>query len=141
VLVADARRLEWKGQADEQLKAVVTGAIQLATVRERAAAAGISPGTLAALLALVPVTSVQLGSAPGRSPGDEMAVLVMTVVLFSLRDVWRDRTAPGSGAAGAGSRDTEAPRQPVRAGFIAAATRMVSLWTRHSGPPPRDRAA
>jgi ABC-2 type transport system permease protein len=82
VLVADARRLEWKGRADEQLKAVLTGAIQLATVRERAAAAGISPGALAALLAPVPVASVQLGPVAGRSPGDEMAVLVMTIVLF-----------------------------------------------------------
>ena len=82
VLVAGARRLEWTGRADEQLKAVVTGAIQLATVRERAAAAGISPGALAALLTPAPVTNVQLGSAPGRSPGDEAAVLVMTVVLF-----------------------------------------------------------
>ena len=82
VLVADARRLEWKGRADEQLKAVVTGAIQLATVRERAATAGISPGAMAALLAPAPVASVQLGPVAGRSPGDEMAVLVMTVVLF-----------------------------------------------------------
>jgi ABC-2 type transport system permease protein len=82
VLVAGARRLEWKGKADEQLKAVVTGAIQLATVRERAAAAGISPGALAALLTPAPVVNVQLGSAPGRSPGDEAAVLVMTGVLF-----------------------------------------------------------
>ena len=79
VLVADAQRLEWRGEPDEQLKAVVTGAIQLATVRERADAAGISPG---ALLAPVPVTSVQLGSVPGRGPGDEAAVLVMTGVLF-----------------------------------------------------------
>jgi len=79
VLVADAQRLEWRGEPDEQLKAVVTGAIQLATVRERADAAGISPG---ALLAPVPVTSVQLGSVPGRGPGDEAAVLVMTAVLF-----------------------------------------------------------
>ena len=82
VLVAGARRLEWKGRPDEQLKAVVTGAIQLATVRERAATAGISPGALAALLAPVPVASVELGPVAGRSPGDEMAVLVMTVVLF-----------------------------------------------------------
>jgi ABC-2 type transport system permease protein len=82
VLVAGAQRLEWKGKPDEQLKAVVTGAVQLATIRERAGAAGVSPGALAALLAPVPVTSVQLGSAPGRSPGDEAAVLVMTGVLF-----------------------------------------------------------
>ena len=82
VLVAGAQRLKWRGQPDEQLKAVVTGAIQLATVRERAGAAGISPGALAALLAPVSVTSVQLGSVPGRSPGDETAVLIMTGVLF-----------------------------------------------------------
>jgi ABC-2 type transport system permease protein len=80
--VAGARRLEWKGKPDEQLKTIVTGAIQLATIRERAAAAGISPGALAALLTPPPVTNVQLGSAPGRSPGDEAAVLVMTIVLF-----------------------------------------------------------
>ena len=82
VLVADARRLEWKGKADEQLKAIVTAAIQQVTVSERAAAAGISPGALAALAAPVPVTSVQLGSAQGRSSGDETAAFVMTVVLF-----------------------------------------------------------
>jgi ABC-2 type transport system permease protein len=82
VLLADARRLEWKGQADEQLKAIVTGAINLVTMRERATAAGINPGALAALLAPVPVTSVELGHVAGRTPADEYAVLVMTLVLF-----------------------------------------------------------
>ena len=66
VLVADAQRLEWRGKPDEQLKSMVTGAIQLASVRERAAAAGISPGSLGALLAPVPVASVELGSVAGR---------------------------------------------------------------------------
>jgi ABC-2 type transport system permease protein len=82
VLVAGPQRLEWRGKPDEQLKAVVTGAIQLATVRERADVAGVSPGALAVLLAPVSVTSVQLGSVPGRGPGDEAAVLIMTSVLF-----------------------------------------------------------
>jgi ABC-2 type transport system permease protein len=82
VLVADARRLEWGGRPDEQLKAVVTGAIQLVTVRERAAAAGISHRALSALLAPVPVTNAELGPVAGRSPGDETAVVVMTGVLF-----------------------------------------------------------
>jgi len=81
VLVASAR-LEWKGQADQQLKAIVTTAIRLVTVRERATAAGTSPGALEALLAPVPVTSVELGAVAGRSPGDETAVVVMTGVLF-----------------------------------------------------------
>ena len=82
VLVAGAQRLEWPGRADQQLKAVVTGAIQLVTVRERAAAAGISPGAAASLLAPVPVTSIELGHVAGRSPADETAVTVMTLVLF-----------------------------------------------------------
>lgn len=82
VLVNGMHRLEWKGAADQQLKAVITGAIQLVTVRQRAATAGIPAGTLAALLAPVPVTSVELGSVAGRSPGDETAVIVMTGVLL-----------------------------------------------------------
>ena len=82
VLVAGPRRLEWKGRADDQLKAVLTGAIQLVTMRERATAAGVPPRTLAGLLAPVPVRSIELGPAAGRSPGDETAVLVMTAVLF-----------------------------------------------------------
>jgi ABC-2 type transport system permease protein len=82
VLVAGAQRLEWKGQADQQLKAVVTAAIELPTMRERAAAAGISPGAVAALLAPMPLTSVELGPVASRSPADETAVVVMTGVLL-----------------------------------------------------------
>ena len=82
VLVVGTLRLEWRHRADEQLKAVVTSAIQLVTVRERAAAAGITPGALTALLAPVPVASVELGSVAGRSPSDETAVVVMTGVLL-----------------------------------------------------------
>ena len=101
VLVADARRLEWKGKADEQLKAVVTGAIQLATVRERAAAAGISPGALAALLTPAPVSEcpARLSAGPeprrrGRRPGhDRRAVLRHQ----RLRPDGADRRAGGEG--------------------------------------------
>jgi ABC-2 type transport system permease protein len=82
VLVAGAQRLEWQGRADPQLKAVLAGAIQLVTVRERAAAAGIRPEAAAALLAPVPVTSTELGHVAGRGPADELAVIVMTGVLL-----------------------------------------------------------
>jgi ABC-2 type transport system permease protein len=82
VLVSGGQRLEWQGRADQQLKAVVTGAIQMAVVRGRAAAAGIRAGTTAALLAPVPVSSVELGHVAGRSPADETAVMIMTAVLF-----------------------------------------------------------
>lgn len=82
VLLVDARRLEWHGQTDEQMQAVVTGAIQLVAVGERAAAAGISPDALRALVAPVPVENIALGSVAGRSPGDETAAMLMTVLLF-----------------------------------------------------------
>jgi ABC-2 type transport system permease protein len=82
VLVASAQRLEWQGRADQQLKAVLTGAIELVTVHERAAAAGLSPGAAAALLAPVPVSNVELGHAAGRSPADELAAIIMTGVLL-----------------------------------------------------------
>ncbi|HMK12582.1 MAG TPA: ABC transporter permease, partial [Acidimicrobiales bacterium] len=76
------RRLEWNRRTDEQLKAVVTGAIQLVAVTQRAAAAGITPEQLAAIGAPVEVKSVELGAVAGRSPDDETAALVMTVLLF-----------------------------------------------------------
>jgi ABC-2 type transport system permease protein len=82
VLVAGAQHLEWQGRADPQLKAVVTGAIQLVTVRERAAAAGLRPQAAAALFAPVPVRSTELGHVAGRTPADELAVTIMTGVLL-----------------------------------------------------------
>ena len=82
VLVAGAQQLEWQGRADQQLKTVLTGAIQLVTVRERAAAAGLRPEAAAALLAPMPVSSVELGHVAGRGPADETAVIVMTGILF-----------------------------------------------------------
>ena len=82
MLVVDARRLEWRGKPDEQLRVVVTGAIQLVAVQERAANAGIDPDELLALVAPVPVENVELGSTAGRGPDDEMAAFIMTVLLF-----------------------------------------------------------
>jgi ABC-2 type transport system permease protein len=82
VLVARGQRLEWQGRPDQQLKAPVTGAIQVAAVRERATAAGLRPQVAAALLAPVPVSSVELGHVAGRGPADELAVIVMTGVLL-----------------------------------------------------------
>ena len=82
MLVVDALRLEWRGKPDEQLRAVVTGAIQLVAVQERAANAGIDPDELLALVAPVPVENVELGSTAGRGPDDEMAAFIMTVLLF-----------------------------------------------------------
>lgn len=82
VLVVDARRVEWPGRVDEELQAVVTGAIRLVAVQERAAAAGIGPDDLRALMAPVPVENVELGSAAGRSPDDELAAIVITTLLL-----------------------------------------------------------
>ena len=82
VLVVDARQLDWRTRADEQLKAIVTGAIQLVAVRDRAEAAGMDPDELLAIVAAVPVTNVELGQVEGRSPDDETAAFIMTMVLF-----------------------------------------------------------
>ena len=82
VLVVNSERLEWRRQIDEQLRAVITGAIQLVTVKERAAAGGMSPADLSSLLAPVPINNVELGSTAGRSRDDETAAFIMTVLLF-----------------------------------------------------------
>jgi ABC-2 type transport system permease protein len=82
VLVVEARRLEWRKQADESLEAIVTGAIQLVAVRDRAEAAGMDPDQLLAVIEPVPVVGVELGSVEGRSPDDETAAFLMTLVLF-----------------------------------------------------------
>jgi ABC-2 type transport system permease protein len=82
VLVVDAERLEWRSDIDEQLQAVVVGAIQLMAVQARAAEAGIEPEELVALVAPVPITNVELGQVEGRSPDDETAAFIMTVLLF-----------------------------------------------------------
>jgi ABC-2 type transport system permease protein len=83
VLVVDARRLEWRGKADAELQGLVIGAIQVATVQQRAAAAGVDPGTVAQMLSPVPVDSIQIGAAPGRSADDETAAALMTVALLA----------------------------------------------------------
>jgi ABC-2 type transport system permease protein len=82
VLVVDAQRLEWRGDADERLRALITGAIQLVAVRERAVVAGVTPEELAILAAPVPVENDELGITAGRSPDDETAAYVMSILLL-----------------------------------------------------------
>jgi ABC-2 type transport system permease protein len=82
VLVVDAQQLEWRTRADAQLKAVVVGAIQLVALRNRAEAAGLDPDQLLAIVEPVPVGDVELGHIEGRSPDDETAALLMTMILF-----------------------------------------------------------
>jgi ABC-2 type transport system permease protein len=77
VLVVGVHRAEWPKRVDEQLKAVLTGAIQLSAVQQRAAAGGISPGQLRALVAPVRVTHIELSKVAGRNAGDETATIVM----------------------------------------------------------------
>jgi ABC-2 type transport system permease protein len=82
VLVVDAQRLEWRDRADEQLQAIVTGAIQLVAVQERATDAGIDPDDLLALTAPVPVQNVEIGLTEGRSPDDGTAAILITALLL-----------------------------------------------------------
>jgi ABC-2 type transport system permease protein len=80
--VVDGHRLEWKRRSDDQLEAVVTTAIQIMAVRDRAAAAGISAADVTALIAPVAVENVEIGQVAGRSPDDERAAFMMSIVLF-----------------------------------------------------------
>lgn len=82
VLIVNARRLEWRSEPDEQLQAIVTGALQLVAVQERAADAGIDPDDLLALVAPVPVENVEIGVTAGRSPDDGAAAILMTALLL-----------------------------------------------------------
>ena len=82
LLVVDARRLTWRGQPDERLRAIITAAIQLVTVQQRAAAAGIDPGQLHAVMAPVPVQNEKLGVTAGRSTDNGNAAMIMSVLLF-----------------------------------------------------------
>ncbi len=83
VLVVEAQRLEWRGRADAELQSLVVDAIQVATVQQRAAAAGVDPDTVARMLSPVPVESVQIGATPGRSADDGTAAVLMTVALMT----------------------------------------------------------
>jgi ABC-2 type transport system permease protein len=83
VLVIDGRGMEWRDKADPELQAWITGAIQVSTVQQRAAAAGMDPNTVAQLLAPVPVESVSIGAVSGRSAEDAAAAALMTVALLA----------------------------------------------------------
>jgi ABC-2 type transport system permease protein len=82
LLVVDARRLEWQGRADEELQATVSSAIQLTAVQERAAAAGVDPDELLAMVAPVPVEEMEIGLTAGRGPDDGTAAIIMTALLL-----------------------------------------------------------
>ena len=82
VLLVDARQLEWRTRTDEQLKALIAGAMQLVTVGERAAQAGLSRDEFLALVEPVPISDVVLGHVAGRSPDDETAAFIMSLLLF-----------------------------------------------------------
>lgn len=83
VLVVDGRRLEWRDRAEAELQAVVIGAIQVATVEQRAAAAGVDAATTAGLLSPVSVDNVRIGAVAGRTADDDAAVALMTVALLA----------------------------------------------------------
>lgn len=82
LLVVDGRELVWRSRVDGRLRAVATGAIQVLAVQARAAAAGVSEAQLAEIAAPVAVENRELGIAAGRSPDDETAAYVMSILLL-----------------------------------------------------------
>jgi ABC-2 type transport system permease protein len=116
VLVVDARQLTWLGKPDERLRAIVTGAIQMVTVQQRAAAAaGINPGQPQAVTAPVPVQNQELGIVAGRSPDNEVAAIFMSVLLLMAIIVYGNLVLTGV-AEEKGSRVVEVllARMPAR---------------------------
>lgn len=83
VLVTDGRVLEWRAKPDAELQALLTSAIQVAAVQQRAAAAGVDAATVAGILSPVPVDNVRIGAVSGRTADDDAAVALMTVALLA----------------------------------------------------------
>ena len=83
VLVVDGRRLEWRGEPDAELQALVIGALQVATVQQRAAVAGVDAAIAARILSPVSVENVRIGAVSGRTADDDAAVALMTVALLA----------------------------------------------------------
>lgn len=82
VLVVDAQQLEWPKRPDELLKSIVLSAIQLVAIRERAEAIELDPDSVLEIMEPVSITNVELGQVEGRSPDDETAAFIMTMILF-----------------------------------------------------------
>ena len=66
------------------------------------------------------VTSVELGHVAGHSPGDETAVMVMTLLLFLCISVFGGMVLSGV-------------LEEKSSGVVEVL--LVNLWTRHNDPP------
>jgi ABC-2 type transport system permease protein len=65
------------------LQSIVTTAVQVSVVHERAASAGIDQETAATVLAPIPLTNTVIGIVAGRDADDETAAALVTVVLLA----------------------------------------------------------
>lgn len=82
VLVVGGDVLVWRGDADQRLRAVLSGAIQLTVLQDRASAAGITSEQLQQLAEPVQIDNIELGIAAGRNADDETAAYVMSILLL-----------------------------------------------------------
>lgn len=82
VLVVGADTLVWRGDADQRLRAILSGAVQLTVLQDRASAAGITPEQIQQLTAPVQIDNIELGIAAGRNADDETAAYVMSILLL-----------------------------------------------------------
>lgn len=81
VLLVDGQRLEWKREADAQLRAVIVEAVQVASIRDRGAALGLDATAVSGLLAPVSVQEFNL-EPPSRPKDDIEAASIATIILF-----------------------------------------------------------
>lgn len=82
VLVVGGDTLVWREDADQRLRAILSGAVQLTALQNRASAAGITPEQLQQLAAPVQIDNIELGIAAGRNADDETAAYVMSILLL-----------------------------------------------------------
>ena len=138
VLVVDGERLEWRREPDRQLQSVVTTAIQMMAVQQRASDAGISPDTLLAVVAPVPVQNVEAGAVAGRSQDDETAACHHDRCALHRHLHLREPCVDGSGR----GEGQPCGRGAARRGARSQRSWLARYWHRpaRTGPDRRDRA-
>jgi ABC-2 type transport system permease protein len=95
VLIVAARRLVWKSEPDPEVAALVSGAVQRLRFGERAAALGLSPGQVTALVAPAPLPAHSLEAIDADQEARQAIALVSFIVLLTMIMVYGSAVADG----------------------------------------------
>jgi ABC-2 type transport system permease protein len=95
VLVVDARRLVWKSEPDPEVAAIVSGAVQRLWFGERAAALGLTPAQVTALVAPAPLPARSLEASDTDQEARQAIAFVSFIVLLTMIMVYGSAVADG----------------------------------------------